>query len=103
GTGTGTGTTMQSGICTHLNLPGHGNEKRDLRCHLHPGSDDLLVPAPLLTPSELLTLFIEGARLVVRHNHPRTPTNFEVDWLDESLALARSRQQKPAHAVRTKP
>ena len=74
-----------------LNLPGHGNEKRDLRCHLHPGSDDLLVPAPLLTPSELLTSFIEGARLVVRHNQPRSPTKFEVGWLDKSLALARSR------------
>lgn len=33
-----------------LNLPAHRNEAREMRCHLHPGSDDLLAPAPLMSP-----------------------------------------------------
>jgi hypothetical protein len=35
-----------------LNDPGHSNEDHGLRCHLHPGNDDLQVPAPLLSPGE---------------------------------------------------
>lgn len=83
-----------------LNLPGHHNQARDLRCHLHPGSDDLLVPAPLLTPSEMLTLFVDGARLAVRRNQPRSPTKFEVDWLKETLTSVQPKQV-PASAPRT--
>jgi hypothetical protein len=41
-----------------LNEPGHGNESRALRCHLHPGHDDLLTPAPLMSPLEILDLFL---------------------------------------------
>jgi hypothetical protein len=41
-----------------LNEPAHGNESRGLRCHLHPGHDDLIAPAPLLSPVELLDLFL---------------------------------------------
>ena len=41
-----------------LNLPGHDNEHDALRCHLHPGADDILVPAPLLGPLEMLDLFL---------------------------------------------
>ncbi len=41
-----------------LNEPAHGNESRGLRCHMHPGHDDLIAPAPLLSPIELLDLFL---------------------------------------------
>jgi hypothetical protein len=45
-----------------LNLPGHGNEERELRSHCHPGNDDLLAPAPVMTPDEILDLLIWGMR-----------------------------------------
>jgi len=41
-----------------LNGPEHDNSKRDIRCHLHPGHDDLLVPSALLAPVEILELFL---------------------------------------------
>jgi hypothetical protein len=46
-----------------LNLPAHRNEQRELRCHLHPGSDDLLLPAPTMHSHELLWLFLNEIRL----------------------------------------
>jgi len=75
-----------------LNLPGHANEVRELRCHLHPGFDDVLVPAPLMTPTELLTVFIEHLRPT--REIPRTPTTFEVDWFRRTFVEARLRVQK---------
>ncbi|WP_437568072.1 hypothetical protein [Sorangium sp. So ce542] len=45
-----------------LNEPGHENETRELRSHIHPGNDDLLLPAPVLTPSEILHYFLHGLR-----------------------------------------
>jgi len=71
-----------------LNLPHHANEERDIRCHLHPGSDDILVPAPLMTPSELLTLFLEGAQLPAGRA-PRAFTAFEAAWFEQMYALTR--------------
>ncbi len=50
-----------------LNYPEHSNQARDLRSHLHPGNDDILLPAPIMTPVELLELLIVGCR-------PRDPT-----------------------------
>lgn len=41
-----------------LNLPAHRNEDRELRSHLHVGSDDMYVPAPIDDSA--------GARRVVR-------------------------------------
>lgn len=69
-----------------LNLPDHRNQERELRCHLHPGSDDILVPAPLMSPSEVLWFFIEEARLPPTRA-PRTPTAFEVSWAKDSFKL----------------
>jgi hypothetical protein len=43
-----------------LNEPGHANDAKGLRCHAHPGHDDLSVPAPLMSPVELLDLFLAG-------------------------------------------
>lgn len=45
-----------------LNKPGHENETRELRSHIHPGSDDLLLPAPVLTPVEILHYFLYDLR-----------------------------------------
>ncbi len=70
-----------------LNLPDHKNQQRDLRCHLHPGSDDILVPAPLMTPAELLSLFVNQVAPTTGRNAARTPSDFEIDWLKETLAL----------------
>jgi len=71
-----------------LNLPHHPNEARDIRCHLHPGSDDILVPAPLMTPSELLTLFLDGAQLPAGRVR-RAFTAFETAWFEQMYALSR--------------
>jgi hypothetical protein len=43
-----------------LNQPAHDNESRGLRCHMHPGHDDLIAPAPLMSPLELLDLFLSS-------------------------------------------
>ncbi len=43
-----------------LNLPEHNNETKGLRCHLHPGHDDLQAPSALMTPIEILDLCIYG-------------------------------------------
>jgi hypothetical protein len=45
-----------------LNLPGHDNDEDGLRSHLHPGNDDLQAPSPLLSPLEILDLFLHGLR-----------------------------------------
>lgn len=45
-----------------LNLPGHANEERELRSHLHPGNDDLQLPAPVMTPEELIELLLARLR-----------------------------------------
>jgi len=45
-----------------LNLPGHTNDLRAMRCHLHPGSDDHQVAAPRLSPLELLDLLVFRVR-----------------------------------------
>jgi hypothetical protein len=67
-----------------LNLPGHPNE---LRCHLHAGSDDILVPAPLMHPHEVLALFIDGVHPRT-DRRPRERTAFEKTWLDRTIAAA---------------
>ena len=45
-----------------LNLPGHANEERNLRSHMHPGHDDMQVPAPMMRPNEILHVLIDGLR-----------------------------------------
>ena len=70
-----------------LNLPDHSNQGRDLRCHLHPGSDDILVPAPLMTPLELLNLFVKLVAPTAGRAAARTPTKFEREWHIQTVAL----------------
>ncbi len=49
-----------------LNPPDHANADREIRSHIHPGNDDLLVPGPIQSPEELLNLMIW-------HLRPRDP------------------------------
>ena len=72
-----------------LNLPDHRNEAREMRCHLHPGSDDILVPAPLMSPLELAAMFIGGARASSGREKRRDATTFEVDWFRDTHDLVR--------------
>lgn len=41
-----------------LNTPDHANQDRGMRCHLHPGNDDLQIPSPLMAPIEILELIL---------------------------------------------
>jgi len=56
-----------------LNPPGHDNDLRGVRAHLHPSSDDWSLPSPILSPKEMLCLFVVGisARDLA---HPRATT-----------------------------
>lgn len=54
-----------------LNPPGHRNEARELRSHVHPGNDELQLPAPVMTPTELLELLLVRLRPRDR-DHVRT-------------------------------
>jgi hypothetical protein len=76
-----------------LNLPEHRNEDRELRSHLHPGSDDVHVPSPLMSPAELVALFVDGLRRPTNREKWRAPTAFELQWLrashDELAARSR--------------
>ncbi|WP_199333960.1 MULTISPECIES: hypothetical protein [Nostocaceae] len=49
-----------------LNLPGHDNQERGIRFHLHPSSDDLMVPSPPMSPLEILNLFLYGLKIPER-------------------------------------
>ncbi len=54
-----------------LNEPGHANEDRSMRSHLHPGSDDLQVLAPLLSPGEVLDSLLNGLRVERKARQPK--------------------------------
>lgn len=71
-----------------LNLPDHRNEAREMRSHLHPGSDDILAPAPLMSPVELMALFVDGLRRPEERKR-RAPTAFELSWYQETHASLR--------------
>src|SRR5262245_59157391 len=45
-----------------LNPPASDNAAVGERCHVHVGSDDFSMPSPLLSPLEILDLFIHGLR-----------------------------------------
>ena len=45
-----------------LNEEGHENDRRWVRCHLHPGNDDLMLPAPVMSPEELLDVLLRRLR-----------------------------------------
>jgi hypothetical protein len=43
-----------------LNLPNHNNELQNMRFHLHPGHDDIMIHSPPMSPIEILHLFLYG-------------------------------------------
>jgi hypothetical protein len=51
-----------------LNPPGHANADRSLRCHMHvnTNNEQLPIPSPLLSPQEILGLFIYDFALTGR-------------------------------------
>lgn len=65
-----------------LNLPGHANESREMRSHIHPGTDALQIPSAILAPVELLELFLAHLRPA---RDRRAPTTFEANWHGEFL------------------
>lgn len=77
------------------NLPDHRNEGPDLRSHLHPGCDDVLLPAPLMSPQEMLTLFLEGLRMPTARGN-RGVSDFEVGWLRDRLERVSPRPASPS-------
>lgn len=60
-----------------LNPPGHDNEADGLRSHLHLNADDdgLAAPAPVMSPFEILDLFLHGLR---RNNRVRRGAVIEI-------------------------
>jgi hypothetical protein len=50
-------------IRSDLNEPGHKTENHGLRSHIHPGHDDLIAPAPVMGPLEVLHMFLYGGLL----------------------------------------
>lgn len=54
-----------------LNLPNHDNEERGMRFHMHPGSDDIIIHSPPISPLEILHLFLYGLSI------PEKPRSFQ--------------------------
>lgn len=48
-----------------LNPPGHGNDDRGMRFHLHPGSDDLMIHSLPMSPLEIVNLFCMACRSLI--------------------------------------
>ncbi|HET7505410.1 MAG TPA: hypothetical protein VFK02_30530 [Kofleriaceae bacterium] len=71
-----------------VNWPWHRNKERELRSHLHAGSDDILIPAPLMSPRELLSLFLDGLRLPANRPARRARSQFEIEWFRDTHAIA---------------
>ncbi|HIK09885.1 MAG TPA: hypothetical protein IGS52_06410 [Oscillatoriaceae cyanobacterium M33_DOE_052] len=43
-----------------LNTPGHNNDMRGMRFHVHPGNDNLMIHSAPMSPLEILHLFLYG-------------------------------------------
>jgi hypothetical protein len=46
-----------------LNLPDHNNDVRNLRFHLHPSNDDIMIHSPPMSPLEILHMFLYGINI----------------------------------------
>ncbi len=46
-----------------LNPPDHANKDKNMRFHLHPGHDDIMIHSPAMTPLEILHLFLYGIHI----------------------------------------
>lgn len=43
-----------------LNLPDHNNDERNIRFHLHPSNDDIMIHSPPMSPLDILHMFLYG-------------------------------------------
>ena len=55
-----------------LNLPDHGNEARNLRFHLHPSHDDIMIHSPPMSPLEILHMFLYGIQIPDKQRSSRS-------------------------------
>ena len=46
-----------------LNLPKHKNELENMRFHLHPSNDDIMIHSPPMSPLEILHMFLYGMEI----------------------------------------
>jgi hypothetical protein len=46
-----------------LNLPEHNNDERNIRFHLHPSNDDIMIHSPPMSPLEILHMFLYGINI----------------------------------------
>lgn len=46
-----------------LNPPNHNNDARNLRFHLHPSNDDIMIHSPPMSPLEILQMFLYGINI----------------------------------------
>ena len=56
-----------------LNQPNHKNDDKNMRLHLHPGHDDIMIHSPPMSPIEILYLFLYGIDIP---DNPRAYSNF---------------------------
>lgn len=60
--------TQVSFLRIDLNLPDHNNDERNIRFHLHPSNDDIMIHSPPMSPLEILHMFLYGINIP---NKPR--------------------------------
>ncbi len=46
-----------------LNLPDHNNDAKNIRFHLHPSNDDIMIHSPPMSPLEILHMFLYGINI----------------------------------------
>jgi len=46
-----------------LNLPDYNNDERNIRFHLHPSNDDIMIHSPPMSPLEILHMFLYGMNI----------------------------------------
>lgn len=46
-----------------LNRPEHNNDVRNLRFHLHPSNDDIMIHSPPMSPLDILHMFLYGINI----------------------------------------
>jgi hypothetical protein len=46
-----------------LNLPNHNNDAKNIRFHLHPSNDDIMIHSPPMSPLEILQMFLYGINI----------------------------------------
>lgn len=55
-----------------LNLPEHNNELKNLRFHLHPSNDVIMIHSPPMSPLEILHMFLYGIKIAEKPRATRS-------------------------------